>query len=195
MIASNSHRPFQVLVAVLVALASALPVSAADRQTTVIVVRHAEKVDDSRDPALSPAGQARARALSEVLADAGLDAAYASQYRRTRLTAEPAAAAAGVEVTVEPIEGTIDTWAEDFARKLIAHHPTQTVLVVGHSNTVPALVAALCACRVEALSETDYDRIYILNMAEQGAQPRFDLIRARYGIPAPKSRAKPPGEM
>ena len=62
---------------------------------TIIVVRHAEKVDDSRDPALSEAGAKRAEALAEMLEHAGLDAVYASQYQRTRLTAMPAAEAAG----------------------------------------------------------------------------------------------------
>ena len=42
------------------------------------------------------------------------------------------------------------------------------MLVAGHSNTVPPLVAALCRCEVAPLADSDYDRIYILNMAEQG---------------------------
>ena len=68
-------------------------------------------------------------------------------------------------------------------RQLVQEHPGQTILVAGHSNTVPPLVAALCRCEVAPLADSDYDRIYILNMAEQGSQPRFELIRARYGKP------------
>ena len=151
--------------------------------TTVIVVRHAEKVDDSRDPVLSEAGAKRAEALAEMLEHAGLDAVYASQYQRTRLTAMPAAWAAGIPVRIEPIEGDVAEWAHGFAATLARDHAGQTVLVVGHSNTVPPLVAALCRCEVAPLADCDYDRIYLLNMAEQGSQPRFELIRARYGEP------------
>jgi phosphohistidine phosphatase SixA len=60
--------------------------------TTVIIVRHAEKAtDDARDPSLSPAGQHRAQALASALGDAGVTALYATQYKRTRATAEPLA--------------------------------------------------------------------------------------------------------
>ena len=153
--------------------------SAAPSTTTVIVVRHAEKVDDSRDPALSETGVERARALAEALEHAGLDAAYASQYQRTRLTAMPAARAAGFSVRIAPIEGDIDAWADDFAAELVHKHRGETVLVAGHSNTVPPLVAALCDCRVEALTDSDYDRIYLVTDAG-GEFP--SLIEARYGL-------------
>lgn len=146
--------------------------------TTVIVVRHAEKVDDSRDPALSDAGVERARALAATLAQAGLDAAYASQYRRTQLTAKPAARAAGLSVRIDPIEGDIAAWAKGFAAKLARNHPGETVLVAGHSNTAPPLVAVLCGCKVDPLTDSDYDRIYVVNSAGSEAA---DLVVARYG--------------
>ncbi|MDT8439695.1 MAG: phosphoglycerate mutase family protein [Wenzhouxiangellaceae bacterium] len=141
-------------------------------------MRHAEKVDDSQDPPLSGAGEARARALAGVLADAGLDATYASQYRRTRQTAKPAADAAGIEVRIAPIEGEIAAWAGPFAETLIERHGGETVLVVGHSNTVPALVAKLCDCTIQPLTDADYDHLYIVERAS-GRPAR--LIRARYG--------------
>jgi len=150
--------------------------SAAIGWSTVIVVRHAEKVDDSRDPALSEAGFERAAALANALEHVGLDAAYASQYQRTRLTAMPAARAAGLSVRIAPIEGDIDAWAAGFAAEIAQEHAGETVLVAGHSNTVPSLVAALCDCRVEALTDSDYDRIYIVSGGEQP-----DLVVARYG--------------
>ncbi len=170
--------------------------TAAIASLTVIVVRHAEKVDDSRDPALSKAGSERAEALAAAVENAGLDAFYASQYQRTRLTAMPAAEAAGLPVRIEPIEDDIEAWAQAFAAELVEKHPGQSILVAGHSNTVPPLVAALCRCEVAPLADSDYDRIYILTMAEQGSQPpRFDLIGARYGSPDTHSPAKPPGEL
>lgn len=146
---------------------------------TVIVVRHAEKeIDDSRDPVLSEVGLERAQALAGVMEHAGLDAVYASRYRRTQSTAMPAAKKAGVPVIVDPIEGDIDAWAQGFAARLAQNHAGETVLVAGHSNTVPPLVAALCRCQVKPLSEDDYDRLFIVNRAG-GDDPT--LIAAHYG--------------
>ena len=166
------------------ALSAILPPSVGAEETatvsgaTVIVVRHAEKIDDSRDPALSEAGVERAEALAEALAHAGLDAAYASQYQRTRLTAMPAAQAAGLSVRIAPIEGDIDDWAQGFSAELAQNHAGETVLVAGHSNTVPPLVAVLCGCRVEPLTDSDYERIYLVTGAGTGHP---ELVVARYG--------------
>ena len=66
-------------------------------QKAVILVRHAEKVDESEDPLLSAAGKARARALARSLRTAGVKAVYVTQYKRTGLTAAPLAAAAGLK--------------------------------------------------------------------------------------------------
>ena len=68
-----------ILVATLLLLAAASPALA---QRAVIVVRHAEKVDQSSDAVLSEAGHARARALAALLAKAGVTAVYASRRRR-----------------------------------------------------------------------------------------------------------------
>ena len=153
---------------VALALAIALPASA--DSTVVVVVRHAEKAtDDPRDPTLSAAGQARAQALAQTLEHAGLDAAYSTQYRRTRLTAGPAAQAAGLEVTVRPIDGgNAATYAADLARELRALPAGSTVLVVGHSNTVPDLVRAISGQPAAPMPETEFDRYTVVTLEADG---------------------------
>src|SRR5690348_2764504 len=70
---------------------------------TVILVRHGEKAtDDPRDPSLSPAGEARARALAAMLAKAGVTHLFATQYRRTQATISPLASATGLTPTLLP---------------------------------------------------------------------------------------------
>ena len=49
---------------------SAEPVAAEQAPLTVYLVRHAEKMADSRDPELSDSGQARAATLATILKDA-----------------------------------------------------------------------------------------------------------------------------
>lgn len=126
---------------------------------TFVVVRHAEKANDGTpDPPLDETGSARAQALAQRLAGTPLIAAYATSFKRTRQTAQPAAALHAIAVTgydaAEP--------ASVFAARLRARHDHGTVLVVGHSNTVPAIAAALCACAVEPLGDEEYDRIYTI---------------------------------
>lgn len=166
--------------ALILLLALALPMTtSAQSSTVVIVVRHAEKAtDDPRDPSLSEAGQARAQALAKALEHAGLDAAYSTQYRRTRLTAEPAAKAAGIEVQVRPIDGgNAATYAADLARDLRALPAGSTALVVGHSNTVPDIVAAIGGQAVADMPETEYDRFTVLVLRDDGGS---ELIQSRY---------------
>lgn len=147
----------------------------ADGSTVVVVVRHAEKAtDDPRDPSLSPDGQARAEALAAKLASTGLDVAYSTQYRRTQLTAAPAAKQAGIEVSVRPIDATnATTYAADLARDLRALPAGSTALVVGHSNTAPSIVAALAGQPEVAMPETEFDRYTVVVLDADGSARVF----------------------
>jgi hypothetical protein len=60
----------------------------------------------------------------------------------------------------------------------ILKHAGGTVLVVGHSNTVPAIVAALGAPRPRDLCDSEYDQLFVVVIGDAGP-PR--LIRSRYG--------------
>jgi broad specificity phosphatase PhoE len=138
--------------------------------TVVVVVRHAEKgTDDPTDPSLSDGGRARAQALAAALAGAGVDAVYTTQYRRTQLTATPAAEAAGVPVQVRPIDAkTLPTYDADLARDLRALPPGSTALVVGHSNTVPTLVRAISGQTAPAMPESEFDRFTVIVLPADG---------------------------
>ena len=137
----------------------------APEAATFIVVRHAEQVvDDSRDPPLSKRGVARAEALALRLAGAPLVAAYATPLRRTLQTAQPTAARHRIAIT--SYDATMPP--ADFVAGLRARHVRGTVLVVGHSNTVPEIVAGLCSCRIRALGEEDYDAIYTIRIGRDG---------------------------
>ena len=145
-------------------------------RTTVIVVRHAEKLSDDEDPSLSDAGRARALALDRVLADLTIDAVYASQYRRTRETLAPIAASRGLTV------GTHD--ARDFeglARIIREEHAGQVVVVAGHSNTVPGLIRALGADPVADIPDDEYDDLFVVRLYDDG---RAVSLHLNYGAPS-----------
>lgn len=158
------------------------PVSAAT--TTIVVVRHAEKgTDDPRDPSLTVAGQQRALALSSVLKDAGVTAIYTTQYKRNRQTAEPLARQNGISITERPVSGVnTATYAQDLAREILTNSLGKSILVVGHSNTVPDIVKALSGITVPPITDPEYDHIFIVTIPGSGS-PR--LMQLRFGQPAP----------
>ncbi|MCY7355170.1 MAG: histidine phosphatase family protein [Lysobacter sp.] len=134
--------------------------------STFIVVRHAEKAtDDPRDPALTETGRARADALAASLSNAPLVAAYATAFRRTQQTAAPSARAHALTVITYDAKQP----AAEFAAQLKGTHRVGIVLVVGHSNTVPDIAAALCDCQVPRMNDTEYDRRMTIRIAPNGA--------------------------
>lgn len=149
--------------------------------TTVIFVRHAEKTaEPADDPLLSLAGQQRAVELARQLVDAdvvaGIDAVYATPYRRTVDTAQPVADALGLPITSYDAADT-ETIMEQIVRK----HKGKIVLVVGHSNTLPALIGNMGASKkVPVIDEYEYDNIYIVSIPWFG---KTKTIRLRYGEP------------
>ncbi len=138
----------------------------ASATTTFVIVRHAEKAaDDPKDPSLSEAGQARAQRASERLENERVTAAYATRYRRTRMTAAKTAQAHGIEVSTYDAAQP----AADFAAQLRRAHPAAgVVLVVGHSNTVADIAGALCGCTVSAVREDEYDRWIEVRIGRNG---------------------------
>ena len=149
--------------------------------TTMIFVRHAEKaLAPVDDPPLSPAGELRAAELSRQLVDAdvaaGIDAIYSTPYRRTIETVQPVADALGLDVNLYAPDDN-----EAVLSKILTAHKGQIVLVVGHSNTLPKLIADLGASKnVPEIAELEYDNIYLVSIPWFG---KTKTIRLRYGVP------------
>ena len=136
--------------------AGSIPDSAA---TTVIVVRHAEKdtMMVGADPPLSAAGILRAHELARVLADAGISAIYVTPWQRNRQTAQPLADRIGDTLTVvDAVDETVE--------RLRTRHAGRTVLVVGHSNTVPQIIEKLAGVTIPPFVERDFDRLYVVTL-------------------------------
>ena len=145
---------------------------AASDTATYILVRHAEKATTPpKDPPLTEAGRQRAQRLADGLESTRLDAVYSSAYQRTRQTAAPVARAHELPV----IDYTPDD-AAAFAARLRADHPRGTVLVVGHSNTLPPLARALCNCAIADMDERVYGIRYTIRFDANG---RAALIETR----------------
>ena len=151
--------------------------------TTVIFVRHAEKAaSPAEDPGLNEAGQRRATELARQLVDAdvvpgvGVDAVYSTSFRRTVETARPVAEALDLQIMTYD---AADTAA--FLESLVREYKGKIILVVGHSNTVPEMIANLGASKnVPEIAENEYDNIYLVSIPWFG---KTKTIRLRYGEP------------
>lgn len=144
----------------------------------VVLVRHAEKArQPANDPPLSSAGEERARALKAALAEAGITAIVTTEYRRTRDTAQPLAEAQ--HITPEIVR-VFEHDLADHVRDVVAalrKHPGEGVLVVGHTNTIPAIIRALGGPRLPDIADADYGNLFVLVPREGEVR----LVRGRYG--------------
>jgi len=149
--------------------------------TTIIFVRHAEKAAmPADDPGLSEAGQRRVAELTRQLVDAdvvaGIDAVYATAYNRTQETARPIADALDLPINTYDARDT-----ETVLATILKEHKGKIILVVGHSNTVPELIANLGASKkVPPIHEGEYDNIYVISIPWFG---KTKTIRLRFGEP------------
>jgi broad specificity phosphatase PhoE len=147
--------------------------------TTVIVIRHAEKdvSVNAADPPLSQAGEARALELARMFGDpkslGHVDAIYVSGALRNRLTAAPLAARLGLAEIVAPADD-----AAALARRVLKEHAGGRVLIVGHADTVPQIVAALSgSSRVPEIGADEYGTMYIVAVPRIG---HANLLRLSY---------------
>ena len=148
--------------------------------TTLILVRHAEKVlDNSEDPVLTAAGKKRAGELAYILAHAPIDFIYSTPYKRTKATIAPVAKSQHLTIkTYPPLQEL------DFLKKLLKSHKGKTILVCGHSNTIPAMVSILTGNKkVIAIKDHVYDNLFMLQVRTIGDTI---LIRLRFGANTPE---------
>lgn len=144
-----------------------LALAAADGATTVILVRHAETAGDTsaggQDPALSEAGMARAKALAALAHDAQATAVITSQYKRTKDTG----AELKLPVVEVPVErGKAAEQADAIAKKIRDDYRGKSVVVIGHSNTIPMIVKALTGVAAAEIPHEEYSRVYVVVLEE-----------------------------
>jgi broad specificity phosphatase PhoE len=145
--------------------------------TTVIVVRHAEKAaEPAADPPLTVAGAARAQALVEALRDVPVRAVISTDFARTRSTVAPIAARLGL--TTQLVDARARDHVRHVASDVLARYRGETVLVAGHSNTVPDIVAALGAPKPANICDSEYDNLYVVRVPASGAAT---VERRKYG--------------
>jgi broad specificity phosphatase PhoE len=170
--------PFWVMWLLFFALLAAAFVSYRSATTTTLVlVRHAEKVMGTiEDPPLAAEGVRRAERLAqmwgEVKTGNGLDALYVSDTKRAQQTMAPLASRLGMKPIVYPAADV-----DGMARRLLREHRGGRALIIGHGNTIPALVQKLSGQAVPEIPEDEYDNIYVVTVPSFG---RSSVLRLKY---------------
>jgi broad specificity phosphatase PhoE len=143
--------------------------------TTVILVRHAEKKiePNNPDPDLTPAGEARAQEIARMFSTAGINAIYATQFKRTQQTVKPLAERIGVSTTIVDAGQT-----DELAKQIQTTHRGQTIFVAGHANTVPALISTLSGENVPQIPDSEYDNLFIVTIYRFG---KAKVVKMKYG--------------
>jgi broad specificity phosphatase PhoE len=171
----NLSRCCRVVLAGLISLSLAM---AAEPIRTVILVRHAERAGGS-DPSvgISEAGRCRAAALATMLTDANVTGIYTSEVARTQQTAEPLAQKLGIRPEIVPAKEV-----DALVAKLRAEAGKGTLLVIGHSNTIPVIVGRLSGQSEPPIGDSEYDRMFVVTLVGSN---RAKVVALRYPGCAP----------
>lgn len=141
---------------------STLPDSGAD-PTTFVIVRHAEKVDNSTDPDLSEVGYNRAARLAAMLQYMNIDGLHATPFKRTRQTLGVIAEKQGLpvqEYDPKNPNSVLDALKANYGK---------TYVIAGHSNTAPNIVNYLSGNSVyNDLADHVYDHLWIVHCYPDG---------------------------
>ena len=152
---------------------------------TVFLIRHAEREEEPKqDPPLSKDGIARSQALARLLSNAGIKAILTSQYNRTKQTGEPLATKLGLSLTPFSLKLSPSNprkIAEESTTEVtnkILEHAGQSVLVIGHSNSIPDVIKMLGGDVVPTIDERKFDDLYIVTVYAKG---KAKVVQLKYG--------------
>jgi phosphohistidine phosphatase SixA len=149
-------------------------VAPARAQEAIYIVRHAERASDEPLSPLSAEGHARAARLAGILRDAGITAIFVTEYERVAQTAQPTAARLGLTPAVNKADDT-----PGLVEKVRALGPSARVLIAGHSDTVPKILAALGYSAPVTIAKGEYDNLFIVMPGKAPGAPPV-VLRLRY---------------
>ncbi|MBN8565340.1 MAG: histidine phosphatase family protein [Flavobacteriales bacterium] len=127
--------------------------------TTIYLIRHAEKADSSQNPELSEEGLKRAVKWTKYFDKKNIDFFYTTLTRRTQMTCST--------IATSKQKDMIFYDATKFSLKeIIEKHHGKTILIVGHSNTIPFQINALLEKEIYTLiDENQFGDLYTITIS------------------------------
>lgn len=131
--------------------------------TNFYLIRHAEKVRSDKtdsNPDLNEKGLLRAHNWKNYFSNKNISKIYSTNYKRTLNTIKPLALENGLEAL---IYSASDIEYNDFIKSNIG----ETILIVGHSNTIPGFVNKLINDNYyDQIEDTNNSNLYIVSICK-----------------------------
>ena len=179
------RKPLLLIAVLLLSQLAFAHTQTAEPVTTVFLIRHAERAEEPRqDPPLTEKGTARSHDLARLLSNAGIKAIFTSTFARTKLTAEPLAKQLGITPTALNLKlnpanprQIAEESTKETVDKIMAHAGS-SVLVVGHSNSIPDVIKMLGADVTPTIDEKQFDNLFIVTVYAKG---KAKVAQLKYG--------------
>ena len=128
--------------------------------TQYYFIRHAEKADSSKNPDLSEKGLERAQGWKALFSEIKFDAVYSTDFNRTLQTIQPIVAGNNQLLKIyNPKMIDIEAFKKETHGK--------TILIVGHSNTIPNMVNQIIKeNKYTNIEENQFGNLYIVTLFE-----------------------------
>ncbi len=127
-------------------------------KTKIYLVRHAEK-QTGTDPELTDAGKKRAGDLMRTLQNKNVHRIYVTQFKRTQMTAD----SMRLQLGIDTVHYQADENGIDLFNKIAAHNDfNTTIVIIGHSNTVPDYIKKLGVNNYPQANiiDTEFDNLF-----------------------------------
>lgn len=126
--------------------------------TTLYLIRHAEKADSSSNPELSEDGIKRSVRWTKLFEKTQIDNFYTTLTRRTQMTCSTIATSKQKDITFYDA-------ARFTLQEIVAKHPGKTILVVGHSNTIPQQINTFLGEEIyPQIDENEFGNLYTIKV-------------------------------
>jgi len=131
-----------------------------NKTTQYYFIRHAEKADSSKNPDLSEKGLERAQEWKALFSAIQFDAVYSTDFKRTLQTIHPIVVENDQLLKLyNPQILDIETFKKETKGK--------TILIVGHSNTIPKMVNQLIKeNKYGDIAENQFGNLYTVTLLE-----------------------------
>ena len=142
----------------------------------IYLVRHAEK-QSGDDPLLTAEGNTRAGDLMRALKDKNIRHIYVTGYRRTQNTAD----SLRIQLGIDTVHYLADTSCIDLFKKIAAQHDrSKSILIIGHSNTVPLIIRKLgvAGYPLDNLPDKEFDNLFLVRFRKSKAY----VVKVKYGF-------------
>ena len=174
------------LLAIMILFSASFPCMAQENETTtIIMVRHAEEDRSKEQIPLTEAGSKRAKELAWVLKNVKIDAVFSTDTIRTESTARPMAETKGLTTKTYTYKKYEEL--QPFLDSILKNYRGKTVLISGHSDDVPAMLAMLrkdfgTGENVMVIDKPVYDNLFIAFVPQKG---QVVILNLKYGQSTP----------